>query len=587
MKPSNSNSGREIPNLPKGNRNEGLFKYGCSLRACGADDFEIRQALEEANQAACQEPLPTPELNAIIKSVLKYPKGARKKGSSKVLPLANEKKSKPAPRVKNWAEIATKAAEGADPKPFARKRGVRQDSLRDLGFGYFDPSEGLDHYSWPEKDGLGKVIGIGLRGRLDDRKSCLPGSRRGLIYSNDCLEIPGNTVFIFQGFTDVAAGLTMGVPCLGQPMDGYGAELLADLFRTFPGDKRICVGIENDENPESATKKALKTAQHLSQKLSRPILTARIPDKVKDVNDWLIQQRADLRDIENLEDLGELFISKMLATAVEIIPPARIIPLGSPASKSKPAGDLDLNVPIEPRSALLKFVKDFQPIPIPHVSGKGKGCLTVHEFRCPGSDVKIHGPLYCDRWSCSICQKRNAAKWCQHFDKKIAELRAAYIWEGDATKWPALRKALRRAAGEFGKMRLDDGHLVVVASVCVAGFQQVAIQEASAIIEDVVYNLSGRRPISCSNGWKLEKKRKGRLRLRRVRRVGTNSRGKHLVILRSFGINPIEWKKPPSSFDWIVSFLIPKEWAGDEIRNLYAHLIAGEVLAEKPSTGTG
>jgi hypothetical protein len=128
---------------------------------------------------------------------------------------------------------------------------------------------------------------------------------------------------------------------------------------------------------------------------------------------------------------------------------------------------------------------------------------------------------------------------------------------------------------------------VVVASACVPGFQEVAIQEASALIEDVVYNLSGRRPISCSNGWKLEKKRKGRLRLRRVRKVGTNSRGKHLAILRSFGIKPIEWQKPPRSFDWIVSFLIPKEWAGDEIRNLYAHLIAGDVLAEKPSTGTG
>ena len=79
---------RDIPNseryelpshIPEGKRSDELFRYASSLRAKGAEQHEIEDALREARDSRCADPLSVPdkELESIAKSACKYPAGQR------------------------------------------------------------------------------------------------------------------------------------------------------------------------------------------------------------------------------------------------------------------------------------------------------------------------------------------------------------------------------------------------------------------------------------------------------------------------------------------------------------------------------
>lgn len=67
---------------PVGSRNRSLFSFGCSLRACGADDDEVRAEVHAENMRRfAAEPLPDREVDGIVKSVLRYAPGDGKRKS--------------------------------------------------------------------------------------------------------------------------------------------------------------------------------------------------------------------------------------------------------------------------------------------------------------------------------------------------------------------------------------------------------------------------------------------------------------------------------------------------------------------------
>jgi biotin operon repressor len=63
--------------LHEGQRNEGLFRLGGSMRSVGMSQREIEAALKVANEEQCVEPLTGTEVSEIATSVAKYPPGRR------------------------------------------------------------------------------------------------------------------------------------------------------------------------------------------------------------------------------------------------------------------------------------------------------------------------------------------------------------------------------------------------------------------------------------------------------------------------------------------------------------------------------
>ena len=60
--------------IGEGERNDFLFRLGCSLQGKGLSDSLIHDALIQENENHCVPPLGNKEVESIISSVLKYPK---------------------------------------------------------------------------------------------------------------------------------------------------------------------------------------------------------------------------------------------------------------------------------------------------------------------------------------------------------------------------------------------------------------------------------------------------------------------------------------------------------------------------------
>lgn len=66
--------------IPEGQRNDAIFRLGCSLRARGLTEAAIQAALLEENRVRCQPPLPDDEVRRIAVSAARYEPGTAASG---------------------------------------------------------------------------------------------------------------------------------------------------------------------------------------------------------------------------------------------------------------------------------------------------------------------------------------------------------------------------------------------------------------------------------------------------------------------------------------------------------------------------
>lgn len=120
---------------------------------------------------------------------------------------------------------------------FAMSLGVDTTSLTAIGCAWNGRA-----WAFPMKDANGKMIGIRLRSESGD-KWAVRGSHQGLFFSG---EQAGQTLFIVEGPTDCAAGLTLGLNTLGRPACiGQEAMILAYVRRVRAS--RVVIVSDNDE----------------------------------------------------------------------------------------------------------------------------------------------------------------------------------------------------------------------------------------------------------------------------------------------------------------------------------------------------
>lgn len=67
------------PSLKEGSRNDDLYKFGCSFQGKGFSDDQIEVAVLMCNELKCSPPLKCDEVQKIVESVLKKPKGKEEK----------------------------------------------------------------------------------------------------------------------------------------------------------------------------------------------------------------------------------------------------------------------------------------------------------------------------------------------------------------------------------------------------------------------------------------------------------------------------------------------------------------------------
>ncbi len=130
---------------------------------------------------------------------------------------------------------------------------------------------------------------VGIATRLPGgKKSFIAGGNRGLIFARDW-ESDDGPVIVPEGPSDTAAGLKLGLCCIGRHTAYGGANILAELLQNIPADRQIVVLDEFDPKPDGSwpgRDGAVRVAEKLAEALRRPVCWALCPDQSKDLREW-------------------------------------------------------------------------------------------------------------------------------------------------------------------------------------------------------------------------------------------------------------------------------------------------------------
>jgi hypothetical protein len=171
------------------------------------------------------------------------------------------------------------------------------------GIGYDTASAA---WTFPEKDGAGRTVGIVRRFR-DGGKRSMPGSQRGLTIPKHWRERE-TPVFIVEGQSDTLALSLCAVSCIGRPSNTGGAEMLAALLAGFPLDRPIIVLGENDQKPDGTwpgKDGAVGIASALAERLGRRVSWTLPPDGAKDIRAWILSQKPISNILDSWHLIGE------------------------------------------------------------------------------------------------------------------------------------------------------------------------------------------------------------------------------------------------------------------------------------------
>jgi hypothetical protein len=152
------------------------------------------------------------------------------------------------------------------------------------------------------------IIGIRLRGPVTKEKSSVKGGLGGLFYdpvSMASIE-HGARVWITEGASDTAAGLTLGLAAVGVPSAKSGGDLLTSLGHRVRPCEWVIVG----DNDKAGTEGVLKLRTELA--IVAPVRVIYPPEGIKDLREWLglglsrqaIEREADASEQFKLEWTG-------------------------------------------------------------------------------------------------------------------------------------------------------------------------------------------------------------------------------------------------------------------------------------------
>lgn len=127
----------------------------------------------------------------------------------------------------------------------AEQLGVTEESLDQLRVGVGRDHDGTHWYSFPSRDGNGKVVGI-TRRYLDGSKKTLKGTSGGIFFAPNWHEYPGPALIV-EGASDVAAAMSAGLCAIGRSSNVGGILEIKCLLDRH--DKKAIVVGERDEKP--------------------------------------------------------------------------------------------------------------------------------------------------------------------------------------------------------------------------------------------------------------------------------------------------------------------------------------------------
>jgi hypothetical protein len=456
----------------------------------------------------------------------------------------------------------------------ADQLGIHVAGVHRLGCALVGADDEHDGY-WllPERDEHGVIVGLQRR-EYGGRKRQVRGTRGGLSFAL----APGdgepllNLALVVEGYSDAAAGESLGLWTVGRPSNMGGAALLAPLLQHAA--RRHGVGLlvvgENDQKPDGrwpGKEGADATAQRLAEALGVPVRVAYPPPGHKDLRAWVRALVPEPRKAtrEELLRLGRVVGEALLASAGVVLAGAGTLP--PPADPPPGAGPESGAV-----AEVIEAGRSTQPCP------RHRTPFLRHRGDASRCRVVLAA---CKSWSCPVCGCRRRSEWMLRLLRLTAGTAELYV----SAPHPAHARKARR--------RLDDGAYVLV-STTGGGTLLVAARPGGALGEEKLGRAAAcdriaralldadpaaRRPVSTGGAWRAEREAGGG----QYRRLGQGRQGAFGVIvgrLRKRGLGPRVHGTRGTKADWGLSG-DPGDWPDERLEELLEQLRAPQAEGEE------
>jgi hypothetical protein len=196
-------------------------------------------------------------------------------------PFVPQRREKPAPAINVEAMMSGWASKTSPDalRRLADELGVRTSALLELRAAW-----AAQHTAWafPMRDGAGKMVGIRLRNSKGD-KWAVTGSKQGLFLPY-CE--PEKQVVFVEGPTDCAAGLSIGLFCVGRPSCSGGLFDIQAIVKRLGIREAVIVADNDDERQRpdgSFYNPGVDGAESLAAQLDIPTCVVILP--VKDMRE--------------------------------------------------------------------------------------------------------------------------------------------------------------------------------------------------------------------------------------------------------------------------------------------------------------
>lgn len=185
--------------------------------------------------------------------------------------------------ARDWRRfVAQCIAALPDQCPLAQELGVSESSVGALQLGW-----SVEHgaYTFPMRDGDGKIIGIRTRYRNGEKRAIL-GSQNGLFIPRG---EPSSELWICEGPTDCAALLTVGLYAVGRPSNTGGHDQLVRYCQRYRKCRDVVIVADRDAKPvtENVTMMAARELAASLKKIGKRVKLIRPRRGIKDVREWI------------------------------------------------------------------------------------------------------------------------------------------------------------------------------------------------------------------------------------------------------------------------------------------------------------
>ncbi|MHB1422806.1 MAG: DUF3987 domain-containing protein [Gemmataceae bacterium] len=254
-----------------------------------------------------------------------------------------------------WAELASEFQAALTPDrrdELAALLGLPPNVLDTLGVGWRGRS---DAWTFPERDGDGRIVGIGQR-RRDGSKFQITGGRRGLLVPKGWLDRDG-PLLLPEGASNTLALTALDLCAVGRPNNLSGAENLSRLLATFAAGREIIVVGDFDPKPTGrwpGLEGCQRVASQLAERLKRPVWWVLPPEGNKDVRAWVNHRELPLGCSDSWHEAGEELLANLKERRKE-----------SENESSNPSPRQESN----PAAARFRAIPPYEPFPLNALPG--------------------------------------------------------------------------------------------------------------------------------------------------------------------------------------------------------------------------